>query len=304
MILRLAKSALLVTAIFLVANNVFGQEAQQETEQTTLSSVANESLTVKSSSTFNFKWNPYSKSVEVTRPAPQADSNGWRFEVSPYLWAAALEGDLRVRNTTTNVESSFSDLLKQLDFAFATRFEAKKGRWRLMLDENYMNLGTTGSGPLGRRTVEVEPTLNFFEFGGSYEVVSIENDESTSDKPLPPIFSVEILGGGRYTHFGLGLEPQNAEEVEASRNLVDAFVGNRFQYRPRPAVTLIGKYTVGGGGSNDTETVTGLVDLRFRKSLSVWFGYQYLHMNSDQSSNTVGFNGSLRGLILGATLHR
>jgi hypothetical protein len=135
--------------------------------------------------------------------------------------------------------------------------------------------------------VKVEPTLNFFEFVGSYEPVSIPNKQATADQPLPPIFSIEVLAGARYTHFGLGLEPENASKVEGSRNLLDAFFGNRFKYRPHPAVTLIGKYTVGGGGSNDAETVTGVVDLRFRKNMSFWVGYQYLHMNADQSANVV-----------------
>lgn len=235
--------------------------------------------------------------------AQSTDSNSWQFESTPYLWAAALEGDLRVRNTTAHVDSSFSDLFKQLDFTIATQFEAKKGKWRLMLDENYINLGTTGNGPL-RNPVKIEPTLNFFEFGASYEVATVPNKNSTDSDPLPPVFSAEILGGARYTHFGLGLEPANLAPVEASRNLVDAFVGNRFKARLHPAVTLIGKYTVGGGGSDFTGTVTGLVDFRFRKSMSAFIGYQLLHMNADKPSNVVGFNGDMRGLIMGVTLHK
>jgi hypothetical protein len=305
-ILRIAsliKITLLLATVFILPNHAFGQEAQQETEL--VISQSNSASVAKSKSVLGLKWNPYSKPANSATPsAPQDDSNGWHFESAPYLWAAALKGDLRVRNTTTQVDASFSDLFEQLDFAIATQFEAIKGRWRLILDENYMNLGTTGSGPLGRRTVGVEPTLNFFEFGGSYELVSVPNKEATADKPLPPVFSMEIGGGGRYTHFGLGLEPQNAAPVEASRNLVDAFFSNRFKFRPHPAVTLIGKYTVGGGGSHDAETVTGLVDLRFRKNMSVWFGYQYMHMDADQSDNVIGFNGSMRGLILGATLRK
>lgn len=231
------------------------------------------------------------------------DSNSWHFEATPYLWAAALEGDLRVRDTTAHVDSSFSDLFKQLDFTVATQFEARKGRWRLMLDENYVNLGTTGTGPL-RNPVEIEPTLNFFEFAASYEVVTVANKNSTDSEPLPPVFSAEIIGGGRHTHFGLGLEPANRAPIEGSRNLVDVFVGNRFKARVHPAVTFVGKYTVGGGGSDFAGTVTGLVDFNIRKSMSASIGYQLLHMNADKPSNVVGFNGEMRGLILGLTLHK
>ncbi|HSE25482.1 MAG TPA: hypothetical protein VLB68_27715 [Pyrinomonadaceae bacterium] len=243
-----------------------------------------------------------SEPVNTTAPAPSDDSEGWHFESAPYVWLAGIDGNLRIRNTTVQVDSSPSDLLEQLDFAFATQFEAGKGRFKIILDENYVNLGATGTGPLGQVT-DVQPTLNIFEFGGSYAPVVIANKEATTTKPLPAVFSLEIIGGGRYTHFGLGLTRPNFS-TEGSRNLVDAFIGNRFKVRPHPAVTLIGKYTVGGGGSHFAWTAAGLVDLRWKKSFSVWGGYQLLDMDADQASNTIGFNGRLKGLVMGVTLYR
>lgn len=299
-------TATVLFVMLLSVTAVFGQETKNTAESTTLAATtvrqpnsADTSVTTKTSKA------PKLELTHDTSPPPQSnDSDRWQIESAPYLWAAALEGDLRVRNTTTHVESSFSDVFKQLDFAIATTFEAHKGRLALMLDENYVNLGTTGTGPLGRNTIKVEPTLNFFEFGGSYAPVVIDNKDASASKPLPPTFSLEIVGGGRYTHFGLGLQPQNGNEVEGSRNLVDAFIGNRFKVRPHPAVTLIGKYTVGGGGSHFTWTFEGLVDFRFKKSLSAWGGYRILDMNADQSSNVIGFDGQMRGLIFGMTIHK
>jgi hypothetical protein len=245
---------------------------------------------------------PKTETKGSTPPAPATDSDGWHFEMTPYVWLAGLEGNLRVRNNTVRIDSSPSDLLKQLDFAFATQFEAGKGKFKFILDENYVNLGTTGVGPLGQST-DVQPTLNIFEFGGSYAPVVVSNKNSTSSTPLPPTFSLEIIGGGRYTHFGLGLDRPNFN-AEGSRNIVDAFIGNRVKVRPHPAVTLIGKYTVGGGGSHFAWTAAGLVDLRWKPSFSVWGGYQVLDMDADQASNTIGFNGRMRGVIVGFTMYR
>jgi len=45
--------------------------------------------------------------------------------------------------------------------------------------------------------VRSQPTLNIFEFGGSYTFASIANDKGTATEPLPPVFSAEVLGGGR-----------------------------------------------------------------------------------------------------------
>ena len=245
---------------------------------------------------------PKTEMKGTTSPAPSNDPDGWRFEMAPYIWLAGLEGNLRVRNNTVRIDSSPSDLVEQLDFAFATKFEAGKGKFKFILDENYVNLGATGVGPLGQVT-DVQPTLNIFEFGGSYAPIVIPNKDSTSSTPLPPTFSLEIIGGGRYTHFGLGIDRPNLS-AEGSRNIVDAFIGNRFKVRPHPAVTLIGKYTVGGGGSHFAWSAAGLVDLRWKPGFSLWGGYQVLDMDADQASNTIGFNGRLRGLIMGVTLYR
>ena len=240
-----------------------------------------------------------------TNPRPQGDTDPekWSFEVSPYIWAAALKGDLRVRNTTAHVDASFSDIFHNLDFSIATAAEAIKGKWRFLIDENYINLGMTGTGPLGE-TTDVQPTLNFFEVGASYAPVIIRNKNSTANEPLPPVFSLEVLGGLRYTHFGLGLQRGTNPAIEGSRNLVDFFGGNRFKIRPHPKVTLIEKYTLGGGGSNFAWTFTSTVDYRFRKCLSAWGGYQVLSMDADDPSNVIGFDGQLRGLIFGVTIHK
>ncbi len=249
---------------------------------------------------------PTEKKIENSRatpaPAPSTDPDAWRFEISPYGWLAGIEGNLRVGNQTVRVDASPSDVLKPLDFVFASQFEAGKGKFKIILDEMYVNLGGTGTGPLGQPT-DVQPTMNIFEFGGSYAPVVVQNENSTTSNPLPPVFSLEIIGGGRYTHFGLGITRPNVA-AEGSRNLVDAFIGNRFKGRPHPAVTLIGSYTVGGGGSHFSWTAAGLVDLRWKKSFSIFGGYRVLDMDADQVGNTVGFNGRLLGPIIGMTLYR
>jgi hypothetical protein len=247
------------------------------------------------------------ESADAARtPQASVDEDKWHFEVRPYLWLAGIYGRLRVNNTTAETGESSTSVLGMLDFAAAAQVEAIKGRWRVMLDENYVNLGTTGTGPLGNVTVDVQPTLNVFEFGASYTFAKVANKNATASEPLPPVFTAEVLGGGRYFHLGLGLRANNNPGVEGSRNLVGPFVGNRIKVSPHKAVTLIGKYTVGGSGagSNFAWSAEGLVDIRLRKSFSIGGGYRALDMNADQPSNRVGFDGQLRGLIMTLTFYR
>src|ERR1044072_1715533 len=212
----------------------------------------------------------FGTSLKRTEPAdstrtPQAsvDEDKWHFEVRPYLWLAGIYGRLRVNNTTAETGESSTSVLGMLDFAAAAQVEAIKGRWRVMLDENYVNLGTTGTGPLGNVTVAGQPTLNIFEFGAPYTFAKVANRNATASEPLPPVFTAEVLGGGRYFHLGLGLRANNNPGVEGSRNLVGPLVGNSMQVSPHKPVTLIGKYTVGGSGagSNFAWSAEGVGDI-------------------------------------------
>ncbi len=301
---NLTPSITTLAAVFLfTCSGAFAQEVNQNTRSNQTAQAAVIDETDKKPTTTAGQ--PTERKVENTSaaaPAPSNDPDAWHFEITPYLWLAGMEGDLRVGNTTARVDVSAGDVFSTLDFGFATQFEAGKGRFKFMLDEYYGNLGITGTGPLGQPT-DVQPSMNIFEFGGSYAPVVVPNKNSTQTTPLPPVFTLEIVGGGRYTHFGLGLTRPNAS-AEGSRNIVDFFVGNRFKIRPHPAITLIGKYTVGGGGSHFAWTAAGLVDLRWKKNFSVFGGYQVLDMDADQAGNTVGFNGRLLGVIFGITLHR
>jgi hypothetical protein len=72
-------------------------------------------LTLLLVSAFLLANNAFAQASASAPSTSQADSKAWHFEIAPYLWAAALKGDLRVRNTSTHVDASFSDLFKQLD---------------------------------------------------------------------------------------------------------------------------------------------------------------------------------------------
>lgn len=282
---------LLITSAFLLLSSVALAQAPADASTTfTKQPFSNPKVSRK----------PATEPEASTAAAPAVGTDNWNFEISPYAWASALEGDLRIRNTTATVDASFKDLFKKLDFVAAVRLEATKKRWGIQVDENYMNLGESGRGPLGQPT-DVQPTLNFLEGSVSYAPLIRKNKDDAS---LPPVLTVEFLAGARYTHFGLGLQRGTDPAVEGSRNLLDGFVGNRIKARPHPKFTLIGKYTLGGGGSHFFWTFTGLGDFKFHKRISLWGGYQLYDIDADKPSNTLGFNGQLKGLIFGLSLYR
>jgi len=71
----------------------------------------------------------------------QTPPDKWEFELTPYLWAAGMDGTMAVGPKEASVSVGFQDLLKSLDFGFMGRFEARNDRWSLASDLVYTNLG-------------------------------------------------------------------------------------------------------------------------------------------------------------------
>lgn len=81
-------------------------------------------------------------------PAPLAvPEDEWKFRIEGYGWLSGLEGTVGALGLTSNVDVSFSDILETMEMAAALQFEARKGRWGLLLDGLYMRLSTGGSTP-------------------------------------------------------------------------------------------------------------------------------------------------------------
>ena len=70
-------------------------------------------------------------------PAPAAsaqDDEGWTFRFAPYIWGVAMDGDATIGGTTTEISSSFADIIEKLNFGLMGNFGAQKGPWSIGVD--------------------------------------------------------------------------------------------------------------------------------------------------------------------------
>src|SRR5512134_2357855 len=72
----------------------------------------------------------------------QAAEKEWSFEITPYLWASGIKGDLNVGGQTINVDASFTDLLDMVEFGGALLMRAERSQWVLWTQFDYMALNT------------------------------------------------------------------------------------------------------------------------------------------------------------------
>ncbi len=118
--------------------------------------------------------------VRSGNPSPvQKADNKWELTVAPYAWLAGISGDTTVRDRTVHTSTSFSDLLKDLDFGAQAQIEARKGKWGMFLQPNYLKITPTASlsrpadldivqgGPSVREAdIRLDSRTLIMEFGG------------------------------------------------------------------------------------------------------------------------------------------
>ena len=75
--------------------------------------------------------------------------------VTPYLWGSDFKGRIGIGDHSANVDASFADLFRELNFGFMGVVEADRDRFTTLTDLVYMNLSdehaTPGPALLRRR---------------------------------------------------------------------------------------------------------------------------------------------------------
>jgi hypothetical protein len=219
----------------------------------------------------------------------------WQFEVTPYLWGAAMKGDVQAGNLPrTHVDMGFGDILENLDFGIMGAFEARKGRWGVLLDAIYMKVSDAGTASQGPLSVTADATFKQKMFAGAvaYRV---------SDGPT----LIDLIGGARYSKlrvkavidaslFGLA----GRTERIANKSWTDGYVGVRLQTPIADRWTLVGYGDVGGGGSDSTWQAAIGANYAYSKDVAIKFGYRYLSVDYDKSGFLYDMDSA--GLYVGA----
>ena len=243
-----------------------------------------------------------------------AQQAGWQYEFTPYLWGAAMKGDVRIGNLpNVNVDMKFTDILDVLDFALMGAFEARKDRWGLMFDSAYLKLSDsatasrTGPGPIGASataTADVQVKWTFLSAAVAYRV---------SEGRSP----VDVIGGLRYSKIDVsadigaslfgggpaGLGGSRTVARSGQLDWVDPYIGVRIQHPIAERWTLVGYADVGGFGvGSDLSTqLSAGVSYQYSKSVSVKFGYRY--RSGDYDKDGVKIDMTLQGLYAGLGIH-
>ncbi|MBW1939640.1 MAG: hypothetical protein JRI67_12960 [Deltaproteobacteria bacterium] len=234
--------------------------------------------------------------------AQPAENNDWEFNALIYLWAADIAGE---SSSGGDVDIDFDTLWDNLDMAFMGGFEARKGRWSLLLDPVYLKesggKGWTVNLPAGQfkiptnfdGSVKLESWIT--NFGVAYNI--IDTDRGTLD----------ILAGARYTWMDVDVELEvsnvitaASRRVTASEHNWDGVIGVKGDVRLYDKWTVPYRFDVGTGDSDFTLNAVAALAYQFKWG-RVMAGYRYLHYDFDKDNLGVLLHDvDLKGPLLGA----
>ncbi|WP_159715175.1 porin family protein [Geminicoccus flavidas] len=209
---------------------------------------------------------------------PATTAGGWTFKLTPYAWLAGLDGKVRTRSRlpAADVDASFSDIFDDTNFALMMLGEARRDRFGVILDVDYLDISSEGSTP-GDLFSGVKASSNVLigTLGLAYRVL---------DRPKGLI---DVVGGARLWSIDneLKLEAGRLNEVSTSRDQtwVDPIIGLRGGVDLSDDIYVSAYTDIGGfgAGSKFTWQVLASVGYRFNDHLTAEVGYRYLSVDYD-----------------------
>ncbi len=227
-------------------------------------------------------------------PLPQqaGSSDDWQIFLAPYLWMVNLSGTSTIGEITAPLEIEFSDLVDRLKFAFATHFEARKGRWGAIVDFNYAAIGDNEilQTPEGE-TADMNFDILYLDLEAFYRIPYDRH-------------SFDVIFGTRYRNLKLDLRFTSGLNSGFDVGWWDPLVGGRYNAKLHPEkLDVIVNGKVGGFdvGSQFTGEFSVGVKINLTPRISMPVIYRYLHIQYEEGSGADFFNyhANEQGLLIG-----
>jgi hypothetical protein len=238
------------------------------------------------------------------QPTPSAGSP-WQFRLEPYLWLPGLNGTVGARGRTTDIDLSASDMFSggsgpatyDLNMYFAMQAEARNGRWGVLADAAYLDLGIGGAAPSPRH---LAADVDCKEFLGDLVVAYRVMEEPTS--------FLDLYAGARFNSLSLDLHAQAdlvnfptevAINNSQSETWADPIIGARGQWNFSNKWFLAGKADIGGFGvsSDLLWSAQATLGYQFTDMFSTEIGYRY--NDTDYKNGGFTYDMAMGGLYAG-----
>lgn len=223
--------------------------------------------------------------------AAPAMAQDWRAQVTPYVWASGLGGDVTpfTGAPTLEFDKSFSEVLEDLDAAFFLSAYARKDRFVVLGDLSYSASSKSGLIPPGL-PAEGEVRQRSLTLAAGWR--AIDNGS----------LALDVLGGVRAWKIKAEVSVAGgAISRSGEKDFVDPIIALRANYRLAPRWSAIAyiDHGITGMGSDSTTQVVATVNYQMTDRAYVSVGYRRLDV--DYRSGGTRVDATMAGPLLGLT---
>jgi hypothetical protein len=207
-------------------------------------------------------------------------SSHWTFTLSPYLWAAGIQGETGTLPglPAADVDQRFSDIFDDLQPSGMLFYTARKGRFGVTGDIQYVETLAKSNA--------LAPLFGREELRSKSFILSVLGEYLVYEDARA---KVRIAGGARLWSVDMELDLSSGllpgREIKGDETWIDPLVGMSGVLDIGPKVFLRGWAFVGGFGigSDFTADLFGGIGYRFTDSISSTLGYRWVKVDYEGS---------------------
>lgn len=216
-----------------------------------------------------------------------ASAQAWDWKLTPYLWAAGIDGSAAIGPLEGDVSADFEDLVDVFRGGGLLRLEANNDKHGVFADLVYLRL----------REEEARNTV-----GGFLQLdLDVLIAEGAYVYRFADSYGLEL--GVRHWEFETRLKPAVLPSVENDSSWTDAFIGFRSEVEMSPNWDWLFRANVGGGGADYAAGLQMDFRRKFRNGNSLDIGLSILDFSyqSGAGLSAVDLDMTLEGLTVGYT---
>jgi hypothetical protein len=219
-------------------------------------------------------------------------ADAWKYQFDLFAWGTGLSGTVGPEMGLYSVDASFGDITKYLDFASMGHFEATRGRWGVMADLFYVDLGHSVDDAYGN-PVKLGMQNLVLGLGGTYRLYG--DAKSTFDFVL----------GARYNEVKSDITPYLLPSRHSSLSWTDPVVGLKGGVRLGKVWSFGYRVDVGGfgAGSNLACLAAFRFDAQLSRSVALNLGYICYKVDYEEKNgaSTFVYDTLMQGPALGVS---
>lgn len=206
----------------------------------------------------------------------QAADGDWEYLFAPYFLGAGMDGTVGARGLEVDIDASFGDVFKHLEFGAQGHFEAKNEDWVILTDFTYIGLGASPPAAV------IDVNQYIIEGGAGRRFGNFD-----------------LLFGGRFNRIDQKIRFKGPLGLsgEADQNWFDPYVGGRITAPFSEKVSLIVRGDIGGFGvgSDFAWYFNSTLAIRVSQKIALGVFYRYQDMDFEDGDNGFLFDAAIHG---------